>query len=131
MLLLKDVRFARMIETRERRVLIAEADGVIAGFLSFGKSFTRPLSCGEVMQLFVHPRHQRQGAGRALLAEAERLIFLELPEAHVWASRGSSSNAIYERAGWARTGQEKEIKSTMAAHVSLSVCVCVCVCACV
>eukprot|EP00927_Polykrikos_kofoidii_P032667 TRINITY_DN27760_c0_g1_i1.p1 TRINITY_DN27760_c0_g1~~TRINITY_DN27760_c0_g1_i1.p1 ORF type:complete len:572 (-),score=70.53 TRINITY_DN27760_c0_g1_i1:303-1808(-) len=109
-------RFLRMIEMRERRVLVLESDKTIAGFITFSKSMTRPATCGEVMQLFVHPNCQRRGAGSLLLGEAERLMFFTFSEVHVWASRGNSANAIYENRGWMRTGREKEIPSSMAAR---------------
>jgi ribosomal protein S18 acetylase RimI-like enzyme len=54
--------FAKRIANRNRPLLVAEADGEVKGFVSFGE--------GEIHALYVDPEAWRRGIGRALLDRA-------------------------------------------------------------
>lgn len=84
-------------EEREDRVVhVAEMDGEVAGFAVWQEL---PGGEAELLNLAVHPRARRRGAGRALVeAMAGRRVWLEV--------RASNKGAIrfYERLGFQRRG---------------------------
>jgi ribosomal protein S18 acetylase RimI-like enzyme len=57
-------RWMREIVLSRQRVWVAEIDGEIVGYASLGDGF--------LTNLYVHPRHQRNGIGAALFAEARK-----------------------------------------------------------
>ena len=99
---------------RERpgvRTLVAELDGEVVGWISFGENRdadARP-EVGELRALFVAPHAWRRGAGRALVAGVlEGLRELGYREATLWSfDRNDRANAFYERQGFARDGAEQ------------------------
>eukprot|EP00931_Biecheleriopsis_adriatica_P059201 TRINITY_DN35389_c0_g1_i1.p1 TRINITY_DN35389_c0_g1~~TRINITY_DN35389_c0_g1_i1.p1 ORF type:complete len:631 (-),score=137.02 TRINITY_DN35389_c0_g1_i1:64-1956(-) len=118
-------RFTKFLQTKQRLFVVAqvepgaaqtcEGSASIGGFISYGRSYTRD-GFGEVMQLFVHPRWQRQGLGTRLLREAWRCMCSEEWAAsgcHVWCTKGNPANRVYEQVGWASTGKEKRIAPTL------------------
>ena len=99
----------------ERTVLVAEVDGAVQGLVLCGPSRDAgaPPSEGEVIALYVHPRHWRRGHGRALVgASLERLAGLGFSEVIVWTLAGSPRNlAFYESLGFHRDGGSQRRES--------------------
>ena len=59
------------------RFLLAHAQGLLVGFVEVAQERTCPVSDGgevEIVRLYIHPRFQRLGVGRALCARAEKLV---------------------------------------------------------
>jgi len=56
----------------------------------------RPLRTGYVEAVAVHPDHQRQGIGRAVMEDAARLI----AEGFELGALGTGEHAFYRRLGW-------------------------------
>jgi ribosomal protein S18 acetylase RimI-like enzyme len=77
-------------------ITVAEADGQLAGFLSYTHKPGEPI--GEISHLFVHPDHQGQGVGAALLDDAIKRygapLFLWVFEAN------ARARALYESRGF-------------------------------
>src|SRR5262245_12210408 len=67
----KDIR--RKLQVRPDLFLVAEEDGVVVGTVIVGYDGHR----GWINYLGVDPGRRRTGVGRALMAEAERLLRLE------------------------------------------------------
>lgn len=57
------------------RAWVAEVDGEIAGFVTAGRYPNEPI--GEISMLAVHPKHQRHGIARELVATAEEWMRAE------------------------------------------------------
>lgn len=93
----KDIR--RKLRVRPDLFLVAELDGVVAGTIMAGYDGHR----GWIYYLGVDPAYQRRGVGRALMAEAERLLReAGCPKINLQV-RGSNLTAIefYRRIGFA------------------------------
>lgn len=74
-------------------VIVAERDGVPAGFLSHTR--------GLISHLFVHPDNQGKGIGTALLDDA---ITRHGPPLHLWVFEANArARALYERRGFVIT----------------------------
>ena len=86
--------FAERLEQRERTLLVAEEDGEIRGFVSFGD--------GEIHALYVHPASWRQGIGRALLNRAlEEMRTTGDEEATLWSlAVNARATAFYQANGF-------------------------------
>ncbi len=91
----------RILRQTRGRVLVAEANGVIAGFCTVGPS-TDP-DWGEVYSLYLAPEHWGVGMGRDLLAAGERaLVKAGEDRALLWVlDRNTRARVFYERQGWA------------------------------
>jgi ribosomal protein S18 acetylase RimI-like enzyme len=93
----KDIR--RKLQVRPDLFLVAEDDGVVVGTAMVGYEGHR----GWISYLGVDPAHQRNGIGRALMAEAERLLRAEgCPKINLQV-RTSNTAALefYRRIGFA------------------------------
>ncbi|MDH5858054.1 GNAT family N-acetyltransferase [Lampropedia aestuarii] len=73
---------------------VAEAAGCVLGFAIADHAE----AC--VFALFVKPQHEGQGAGSALLHQAEQSLFQT--QAHIWLETSIDSRAaqLYQRRGW-------------------------------
>jgi uncharacterized protein (TIRG00374 family) len=93
------------------RSLVAELDGEVVGWVSFGENRDADVApeVGELRALFVAPRAWRRGAGRALVAGVlDGLRELGYRQATLWSfDRNDRANAFYERQGFARDGAEQ------------------------
>lgn len=94
-------------------LLVAEADGAVAGF-ALGRPSEDPDAApgtGELHMLFVRPEAQRRGLGRALLdAAQDALREAGHPEATLWVgSENAAARAVYEAAGWRVDGAERRV----------------------
>ena len=92
------------------RLLVAEVDGVIAGWATFGPGRDPGMGGhGELAGLYVHPDHWSTGVGHALIRRAEHeLRSAGFTDAYLWALRGNDrAFAFYERQGWTADGGEK------------------------
>jgi ribosomal protein S18 acetylase RimI-like enzyme len=89
-------------------ILAAEIGGLVRGLLLLGPSRDAGASPAEaeIVALYVHPDHWRQGAGRAMVIDAlDRLVRLSYREAIVWTLAESPRNlAFYESLGFALDG---------------------------
>jgi ribosomal protein S18 acetylase RimI-like enzyme len=64
----RQARWAEMLATAERTVLVAERDGRIVGIGTAGPATVPELGGhGEILHLYVDPAHGRGGIGRALM----------------------------------------------------------------
>ena len=85
-----NLRFFREILAVRSEIWLAVEDGAVVGLLALG--------AGEVEQLYVDPRRQRQGVGTALLNQAKQLrpggITLYTHQ------RNERARAFYERRGF-------------------------------
>lgn len=76
---------------------VAQVDGEVAGFA------TARVQEGDIWALFVHPAHEGQGIGRALLDTAVGWLFERgLDEVILATGPGTRADAFYRRAGWRR-----------------------------
>jgi ribosomal protein S18 acetylase RimI-like enzyme len=104
-------RWRELIAGRGARdsVWVADRGGEVVGFAQSGPSTATDLEpgfAGEVYMLYVHPAHQRQGAGRRLLAEA--LEHLQI-RGFLWVVIGvleanAPARAFYRRVGFLPDG---------------------------
>ncbi len=88
------------------RVVVAEVDETVVGFVSYGPcADPDATAAGEVWDLWVLPGHRSAGVGGALLAAALDALATTHPVAVVWALAGNArGRAFYERAGGVRDG---------------------------
>lgn len=87
--------------------LIAEVDGVTAGWAALGVSIDddRPRD-GQLYAIYARPEFWSRGVGRALILTAEqRLRAAGFRKAHLWVLDGNErAAAFYERHGWREDG---------------------------
>jgi GNAT superfamily N-acetyltransferase len=85
-------------------VLVAEVEGRIVGFASYGPSRDddAPASTGEVPAIYVEPSAMRTGVGRALLeAATAELRSAGSTVATLWVLEANDpARRFYEKAGW-------------------------------
>jgi ribosomal protein S18 acetylase RimI-like enzyme len=111
----------RAIASESQRVLVAEREGRVVGFVSVGPADDKalPADVGELYAIYVHPDAWDLGAGRDLIANAvEALRGLGHRAAVLWVL-GSNERArrFYERAGWSADGATKvDERSGVALH---------------
>jgi GNAT superfamily N-acetyltransferase len=93
-----------------KRVVVAESDGEIVGFVSVGRSDEPlPAGCGELFAIYVHPKAWDAGVGRALMIRAlDELRFLGYSNAILWVLESNArARTFYERGGWRADGTTK------------------------
>jgi GNAT superfamily N-acetyltransferase len=91
-------------------VLVAEMDGMVAGFCRYGPSRDPDAgdAVGEVIAINVDPARWRCGLGRALLVEAAARLRETFAEATLWVVRENPrARAFYEALGWRPDGTER------------------------
>jgi GNAT superfamily N-acetyltransferase len=84
-------------------VLVADVDGVIAGFCRYGPSRDADAGAtvGEIIAINVDPAWWRHGLGRALLIEAAGRLRGSFGQATLWVVRENPrARAFYEALGW-------------------------------
>jgi ribosomal protein S18 acetylase RimI-like enzyme len=87
--------------------IVCEEEGRVVGFASSGPSRDED-EIGELYAIYVEPDAWSTGAGRALLAEAERRLASEYDAALLWVLEDNPrARGFYERAGWAPDGVRK------------------------
>jgi GNAT superfamily N-acetyltransferase len=88
-------------------ILVAEAEGVVAGFVSVGPA--RGEDSGELYAIYVDPDNWGAGLGQALIAAAEeRLVEAGFTEAILWVlDDNPRARRFYEAAGWQPDGGTK------------------------
>jgi L-amino acid N-acyltransferase YncA len=101
-------RVGRRVDEPSKPVAVAELDGELCGWVSFGASRDDGAGpdVGEVYALNVDPATWRQGAGSALMAHAlERLAGGGFSEATLWTlAETPRSHRFYEFLGFAQDG---------------------------
>jgi ribosomal protein S18 acetylase RimI-like enzyme len=92
----KDIR--RKLAVRPDLFLVAELEGAVIGTVMVGYDGHR----GWINYLSVDPDHRRRGVGRALMAEAERLLRLEgCPKINLQVRTGNTEVIeFYRRVGF-------------------------------
>jgi ribosomal protein S18 acetylase RimI-like enzyme len=94
-----------------RRVLVAEQDRALVGFVAFGPADgeANDLKLGEIYAIYLDSAHWGQGHGRALLSAAmEGLRCRGFDEAVLWVlETNERARRFYEKAGWKTDGQTK------------------------
>jgi GNAT superfamily N-acetyltransferase len=94
--------------TAERSIAVAELDGRVRGWITFGASrdTDAPPEVGEIWALNVHPDVWRRGLGRELVGYAlERLARATFAEATLWTFRDTPrSRSFYEALGFDHDG---------------------------
>jgi ribosomal protein S18 acetylase RimI-like enzyme len=95
----------------DRRTWVADSDGQVVGFVSFGAMRDQPatLESGEVYAIYVLADCWDRGIGRLLLDTAAReLSALGYRSALLWVlADNQRARAFYERAGWHADGGTK------------------------
>jgi GNAT superfamily N-acetyltransferase len=87
--------------------IVADSSGAVAGFACVGPSRDQ-LDVGELYAIYVDPGRWRSGAGRALIAEAERALAGRWGEATLWVlEENPRAQAFYAAAGWTPDGARK------------------------
>jgi len=101
----------RVPQWRERPPLVAEAGGVIVGFVSVGAGRDADAD-GELFAIYVDPDHWQTGIGRALMTAAEEhLRDLGHAEAILWVlADNPRACRFYERVGWYCDGTTRPIE---------------------
>jgi GNAT superfamily N-acetyltransferase len=92
------------------RLLVAKADGEIAGWATFGGGRdTGSEDLGELAGLYAHPSRWSQGIGHALISRVEDELRREgYARAYLWVVHGNErAIRFYESHGWAADGGEK------------------------
>lgn len=102
-----------ILPSKEQRLLVAEYDGQVIGFVEIGAP-TYPEevaseSTGELHFLFVAPDFMGSGIGFRLLARATELLREDgYRQAILWVfSRNLQARLFYERQGWSTNGVER------------------------
>ncbi|MBW8763448.1 MAG: GNAT family N-acetyltransferase [Microbacterium sp.] len=92
------------------RMLVADDDGVITGWATFGPGRDEGTSgLGELAGLYAHPAAWSTGVGHALVTRAaESLVKDGFDEAFLWVLHGNQrASRFCERHGWIADGTEK------------------------
>jgi ribosomal protein S18 acetylase RimI-like enzyme len=101
-------RLSERIDQGSRQVAVAELDGELNGWITFGPSRDADAapSVGEIWALNVHPRSWRRGVGRELVSYAlELLAGAPFSEATLWTFRDTPrSRSFYEALGFRPDG---------------------------
>jgi L-amino acid N-acyltransferase YncA len=104
-------RWYALIQDPDILMLLADEDGDVAGFVTFGKSRDEDAASrvGEIRSIFVAAGRWRHGVGCALLAAALDLLRERgYAEATLWSfAANERANAFYEAEGFTRDGAEK------------------------
>jgi len=93
----------------EAVTLVAEIDGVVAGWATFGPNRDEDVSdktVGEIWGIYVDPEQWRRRAGTALMARGlEEMVAAGYAEATLWVLEGNRrARRFYERFGWRPDG---------------------------
>ncbi len=118
------VRMGNLLERRPHHVslaptvrettFVAEADGAVVGFASFGPARRGGLRAdprfdGEIYTLYVLPDYQGQGLGGALLRRAFSALDVRgRTGAIIWVLEANPSRFFYERMGGRRVARRTE-----------------------
>jgi len=97
-------------EVPAHRMLVAEVDGRIAGWVTFGPGRDDGTAhLGELAGLYAQPSAWSTGVGHALITRvAEELRRDGFDEAYLWVLHGNErASRFYERHGWLADGAEK------------------------
>jgi ribosomal protein S18 acetylase RimI-like enzyme len=87
--------------------VVCEEQGAVVGFASTGPSRDED-EIGELYAIYVEPEAWSRGAGRALMAAAEKQLASDYDAALLWVLEDNPrARGFYERAGWAPDGIRK------------------------
>jgi GNAT superfamily N-acetyltransferase len=104
-------RMAELLADPTVRILVADEDGSLTGYTTFGTSRDADAGAdvGEVRTFFVAPTTWRRGIGTALMEPAlAGLAELGYAEATLWSfAENARANAFYERHGFEPDGSTR------------------------
>jgi ribosomal protein S18 acetylase RimI-like enzyme len=104
--------FARRLAHEQTTFLLVEAESHLVAFAEVTRDAPCPAadcrSVTEVVRLYVHPRFQRLGLGKALLRRAESLGAAEGVWLTVWDGNRSALD-FYARQGFRRVGTHEHV----------------------
>jgi ribosomal protein S18 acetylase RimI-like enzyme len=105
-------RWRQRLSAEAERVLVAELDGQVAGWLVIGPQRDAdldPQRAGEIYAIYVDPGAWRRGCGRALLTQAlAELRAQGRAEATLWVLRSNErARRFYEAQGFQADGASK------------------------
>lgn len=103
--------FAARLAQPDLRFVVAEREQHLVAFLEVAAGDARPATEVEVVRLYVHPRFQRQGIGRELLSQAERIAAAQAAAA-VWLTAWSGNTrarAFYRALGYEDVGEASHV----------------------
>jgi L-amino acid N-acyltransferase YncA len=111
----REARWAEIFNRNKSEVLVAEADGVILGFSSFGRSRDKDVGAkvSELYAIYVTPSNWSKGIGCALWKETYMaLVKLGYTSSTVWVlSANQRAIRFYRKAGFALcAGSETIVK---------------------
>jgi putative acetyltransferase len=106
-----NLRFVRERLMSENQAWVAEVGGEVVGYIAFSDDW--------ISHLFVHPDHQRQGHGSALLAH----VMADQRERQLWTfQKNARARKFYVDHGWVQAeltdGQGNEEKEPDVRYVS-------------
>ena len=88
-------------------IFVADRDGTVVGFAATGPSRDER-GVGELYAIYVDPDEWSQGAGRALIAQAEQTLGTRYARATLWVlEENLRARTFYERSGWSLDGTRK------------------------
>ena len=92
-----------------RHALVAETDGVVNGFVTFGPSRDQDAPGGEIYAVYVDPPRYGRGIGTELMAAAESQLSADGHDnAVLWTlTSNERTRRFYERLGWRTDGTTK------------------------
>ena len=97
--------------------LVADDDGVVVGFASFGAARDADLAGdGELYAIYVTSSHWRAGVGHALLTAVEHdLVHIGAREPALWVlADNPRARTFYQRHGWRVDGAERIVTGSAA-----------------
>lgn len=105
-------RWRERLSAETERVLVAELDGQVAGWLVIGPQRDGdldPQRMGEIYAIYVDPGAWRRGCGKALLARALAELRVQgLAEVTLWVLRSNErARRFYEAQGFVADGASK------------------------
>jgi ribosomal protein S18 acetylase RimI-like enzyme len=107
--------FRDFLTTKAEETYVVLVDGEIVGLLTVGVARDADLDIdrtGEIWGIYISPDHWRQGIGKRLAEEAEKLLESRGCEAAVlWVLEGNQqARRFYEAMGFSLDGESKQIR---------------------
>ena len=110
----REERFRESLAAGAEETYLVRVEGQDVGFLTLGAARDPDLDAGrtgEIWGIYISPGHWRQGIGRRLAEEAERILTSRgYEDAVLWVLEGNQqARRFYEAMGFGFDGQSKDI----------------------